>query len=200
MSTMNATPPALSGRRIKSAGGAAPGKGVADISSIALRPASLADCAAVAGVHARARTAYYRGLIPDQDLAAYARTLPARYQEIMTRPTMTVRCAEQDGTMVGISVTGPEDAHAAGQSGIARLYQIQVEPDCWRHGIGSRLMAACVQDWQAAGTGSARLDVWEHNTRARAFYTRHGWQPDGRSRSGPDNSRYLGLTLSLRPA
>jgi ribosomal protein S18 acetylase RimI-like enzyme len=172
---------------------------VADISRIELRPAGPADCAAVAGVHARARTAYYRGLVPDQELAAYARTLPARYQEIMTRPEMAVRCAEQDGTVVGVTVTGPEDAPAAGQTGIARLYQIQVEPGCWRHGIGSQLMAACVRDWQAAGIGSARLDVWEHNTRARAFYARHGWQPDGRTRRGPDNPRYLGLTLRLRP-
>ena len=170
------------------------------MSSIALRPASLADCAAVAGVHARARSAYYRGLVPDQELAAYARTLPARYQEIMTRSTRTVRCAERDGTVVGVTVTGPEDAPAAGQAVIARLYQIQVEPDCWRQGIGSRLMAACVQDWQAAGLGWARLDVWEHNTRAHAFYARHGWRPDGRSRGGADNSRYLGLTLRLRPA
>ena len=102
--------------------------------------------------------------------------------------------------MVGVTVTGPDDEPAAGQTRIARLHQIQVEPACWRHGIGSRLMAACVRDWQAAGIDQARLDVWEHNTRAAAFYARHGWRPDGRSRSGPDNSRYLGLTLELCPA
>lgn len=170
------------------------------MSGIALRPARLADCAAMAGVHARARGAYYRGHIPDQELAAYARTLPARYREIMTRATMTVRCAEQDGTVVGVTVTGPEDEPAAGQTRIGRLYQIQVEPACWRHMIGSELMEACGRDWQAAGIDRARLDVWEHNSRARTFYARHGWRPDGRSRSGPDNSRYLGLTLELRPS
>jgi ribosomal protein S18 acetylase RimI-like enzyme len=115
------------------------------MSGIALRPARLADCTAMAGIHARARGAYYRGHIPDQELAAYARTPPTRYREIMTRATMTVRCAEQDGTVVGVTVTGPEDEPAAGQTRIARLYQIQVEPACWRHGIGSRLMAACVR-------------------------------------------------------
>ena len=170
---------------------------MADISGIALRPASLADCAGMAAVHARARSAYYRGLIPDQELAEYARTLPGRYQEIMSRPGMTVRCAEQDAVVVGVTVAGADREPAAGQAGTIRLYQIQVEPSCWRHGIGSRLMAACVRDWQAAGIGRARLDVWEHNTRARAFYARHGWRPDGRSRSGPDDSRYLGLMLRV---
>ncbi len=157
----------------------------------------MADCAAIAGVHTRARTAYYRGVVPDQELAEYARTLPERYLDILTRSRKTVRCAERDGTVVGVTVTGAEGVLAAGQTGIARLYQIHVEPGCWQHGIGSRLLAACVRDWQAAGISSARLDVWEHNTRARAFYARHGWRPDGRSRAGPDNSRYLGLTLGL---
>jgi ribosomal protein S18 acetylase RimI-like enzyme len=170
---------------------------VAGISGIALRLASLADCGAMAAVHARARGAYYRGLVPAQELAEYAATLPGRYQEVMARPGMTVRCAEQDAEVVGITVAGPDRDPAAGQAGIARLYQIQVEPSRWRHGIGSRLMAACMRDWQAAGTGRAQLDVWEHNTRARAFYARHGWRPDGRSRSGPDNSRYLGLMLRV---
>jgi ribosomal protein S18 acetylase RimI-like enzyme len=174
---------------------------VTDISGIALRPASLADCAGMAAVHARARSAYYRGLIPDQELAAYSWTLPARYQEIMARPGMTVRCAEQDAVVVGLTVAGADRDRAAGQAGITRLYQIQVEPSCWRHGIGSRLMAACVRDWRAAGIDHARLDVWEQNARARAFYARHGWRPDGRSRSGPDDSRYLGLMLRVpRPA
>jgi ribosomal protein S18 acetylase RimI-like enzyme len=174
---------------------------VAGISGIALRLASMADCAAMAAVHARARGAYYRGLVPEQELAEYAATLPGRYQEIMARPGMTVRCAEQDAVVVGVTVTGADRDPAAGQAAIARLYQIQVEPSCWRRGIGSRLMAACVRDWQAAGIGRARLDVWEHNTTARAFYARHGWRPDGRSRSGPDNSCYLGLTLRVpRPA
>ena len=170
---------------------------MADISGIALRLASTADCAAVAAVHARARSAYYRGRVPDQELAEYAGTLPARYQEVMARPGMTVRCAEQDAVVVGVTVAGADREPGARQAGIARLYQIQVEPSCWRHGVGSRLMAACVRDWQAAGIGHARLDVWEHNARAQAFYARHGWRPDGRTRSGPDNSRYLGLALRV---
>lgn len=150
----------------------------------------------MAAVHARARGAYYRGLVPDQELAEYAATLPAKYQEVMARPGMTLRCAVRDAVVVGVMVAGADRDPAASQAGITRLYQIQVEPSCWRHGIGSTLMAACVRDWQAAGIGHARLDVWEHNTRARAFYARHGWRPDGRSR-GADDSRYLGLTLRV---
>ncbi|HVB42616.1 MAG TPA: GNAT family N-acetyltransferase [Streptosporangiaceae bacterium] len=138
--------------------------------------------------------------MPDQNLAEYARTLPDRYLEILNLPRMTVRCAERGGTVVGVTVTGVENEPAAGQAAIMRLYQIQVEPNCWRSGIGSRLMAACVRDFQTAQITHARLDVWENNTRARAFYARHGWRPDGRSRPGPDGSRYLGLMLPVPPA
>ena len=110
-----------------------------------------------------------------------------------------MRCAERDGIVVGVTVTGAENEPAAGQAAVTRLYQIQVEPNCWRSGIGSRLMAAFVQDCQAARITCARLDVWENNTRARAFYARHGWRPDGRSRPSPDGSRYLGLMLPVPP-
>jgi hypothetical protein len=35
-----------------------------------------------------------------------------------------------------------------------------------------------VEAWRRAGVSTARLEVFEENRRAQAFYTHHGWYPD----------------------
>lgn len=78
----------------------------------------------------------------------------------------------------------------------AQLYQIHVEPGSWGEGIGSRLHGLFLRHLDAAGLPTGILEVWERNARARAFYTRHGWQPDGTSRPGPADAPYLGMRLN----
>lgn len=41
------------------------------------------------------------------------------------------------------------------------------------------------------------LDAWERNSRALAFYTRHGWVPEGGRRPGPGGADFLRLRLDL---
>ena len=44
------------------------------------------------------------------------------------------------------------------------------------------------------------LEAWERNTRAQAFYARHGWRPDGHGRPGPCEADYVRLRLDLNRA
>jgi len=74
-----------------------------------------------------------------------------------------------------------------------------VRPDSWGSGIGSRLHHAYVQTLLDASLPYGILSVWERNTRARAFYARHGWRPDGGRVTGPGGADYLRLRLAPAP-
>jgi RimJ/RimL family protein N-acetyltransferase len=46
------------------------------------------------------------------------------------------------------------------------------------------------------------LEAWESNSRAQAFYARHGWRPDGHRRPGPGGDYVrmrLGPDHEIRP-
>lgn len=68
------------------------------------------------------------------------------------------------------SVTGPEPIE------LVRMY---VDPPATGSGLGSRLMAASLDDAAAQGAQTIWLGVWQHNTRAIAFYERWGFRRVG---------------------
>ncbi|MGC9544094.1 N-acetyltransferase family protein [Streptomyces sp. UG1] len=109
----------------------------------------------------------------------------------------TVLCAVREGELVGILSMGDPvdvdvDATTAGQ-----LHQIHVRPGSWGQGIGSQLHAAFVRFLREASLTTEVVEAWESNTRAHAFYVRHGWTPDGHQRPGPADANYVRLRLDL---
>ena len=77
------------------------------------------------------------------------------------------------------------DAWSASSTGASRdedeigeLYAIYVDPDAWSTGAGRALMASA-EKRLAAEWDAALLWVLEENPRARVFYERAGWAPDG---------------------
>ncbi|MFB6392362.1 GNAT family N-acetyltransferase [Polymorphospora lycopeni] len=165
---------------------------------ISVREATLADLDRILDVHAKARTAYYRA----GGLALEAAPSPETERDRRTGWTSAIRgpdqravCAVADGDFVGIAAMGPPlspevDAGTAGQ-----LYQIHVRPDSWGRGVGGILHASFVRCLEDAALPAGLLEVWERNTRARAFYARNGWRPDGGFRPGPDDANYICLRL-----
>ena len=61
----------------------------------------------------------------------------------------------------------------------SELYQIHVDPEHFRRGIGRGLHTTGVDFWLAGKVRAARVWVWDFNDRARAFYTASGWLEDG---------------------
>jgi GNAT superfamily N-acetyltransferase len=59
------------------------------------------------------------------------------------------------------------------------LNGLYVRPEAWGTGLAARLHDRAVAALREAGIATARLWVLEHNLRARRFYERRGWQPDG---------------------
>jgi GNAT superfamily N-acetyltransferase len=68
-------------------------------------------------------------------------------------------------------------AGAAGEAG--ELYALYVDPGWWSTGTGRALMAAAVERLTASAYQRAVLWVLDGNARARAFYEKAAWQPDG---------------------
>lgn len=62
------------------------------------------------------------------------------------------------------------------------LEAIYVRPTAWGSGAAAALHDAALAELAARGVERARLWVLEGNGRARRFYERRGWRPDGTSR------------------
>jgi GNAT superfamily N-acetyltransferase len=72
---------------------------------------------------------------------------------------------------------GPSRDRAPG----GELYAIYVDPDSWSTGVGRALIARA-EERLAEEYDEATLWVLDDNPRARRFYERAGWAPDGASK------------------
>lgn len=150
-----------------------------------MRKAELADAGEIASSHVRSWQAGYAGVIPEDFLDSLDSELAARTLRWQT----IIAAAGADGTFV---LVGELDGELAGwltggccrpQSGeataLGEVHGCYVDPAHWRRGVGSALMAEATRLLVLAGYREAVLWVLEENIRARSFYERHGWRPDG---------------------
>jgi len=113
----------------------------------------------------------YRGLVPDAYLDALSLT-PERLATIEERfdeGSTATQVATVDGHVVGMAVTGP--CRDDDREGETELWALYVLPSCWGAGVAQAL-------WDASLPFTS-LWVLEGNARARAFYGRNGFAPDG---------------------
>jgi RimJ/RimL family protein N-acetyltransferase len=147
--------------------------------TFSLRRAAGADARAVAAMHIQARQVAYRGIIPDADLdGADVATRAARYDFDAAAPGAPETWIAVDGDdILGFVTASPSrDEDLPGFGEVRGLY---VAPDRWRSGIGSALLAQAELLLGNAGFNEVHLWVLEDNARARRFYERAGWAPDG---------------------
>ncbi|MFY1660387.1 GNAT family N-acetyltransferase [Micromonospora sp. WMMD1274] len=152
-----------------------------------VREAGLGDLLGIVEVHSRARVAYYgAGGLPVGEILTpeLAREQREGWTAAITSAHKRVRVAIVDGVLAGVLAMGPPHSSDLDPRTTAQLYQIHVDPEMWGRGVGSALHALFVRHLADEGLARGVLEVWERNTRARAFYTRHGWRPDGTSRPG----------------
>ncbi|HZX38021.1 MAG TPA: GNAT family N-acetyltransferase [Streptomyces sp.] len=154
-----------------------------------IRIATPDDLDAIAALHAEARASYYRGHIPEEAFNSPAEHARTREGWAAAIERGAVLCAVRDQTVAGVAASREVD-------GVMTLTQLHVDPKRWRSGVGTALHTACVEAWQRAGVGDVRLEVFEHNTRACAFYARQGWLPDPNE---PRAGDHLVLRLTVPP-
>jgi ribosomal protein S18 acetylase RimI-like enzyme len=150
-----------------------------------VRAADLADSGAIASAHARSWQVGYAGLISGDFLRRLDLELPQRTMRWQTlllgaeAEGRFVLVGEVDGEVAGwLSGGGYRDAGPE-ESALGEVYGCYVDPAHWREGVGSALMTAALERLARAGYAEAALWVLQENSRARAFYERHGWFADG---------------------
>jgi len=140
---------------------------------VVLRPPTAADIEAAARCHLACWQEAYAGLIDADRLAAITSDLDwaIRVWRTLTSLDLMVILAMDGDLVVGFASAGPTT-----ESGLdvpLHLYAINVRQAYWGSGVGQQLLDAVL------GTGDAFLWVFRDNHRARAFYARNGFVPDG---------------------
>ncbi len=158
-----------------------------------IRSASTADAAQISGVQRDSWLAAYQGIIAHEIIDRV--TAPdggARVRQVFrTRPWQRMVVAADGQEIVGYASFGPElDVFApwphpmspAGRQGeVGELYALYVHPAWWSTGTGRSLMDHVLAKVSRAGFPTVMLWVLERNARARRFYERAGFRPDGAS-------------------
>ncbi len=153
--------------------------------TIRLRDVEDADLPAVGALHQRSRVAAYAHLLPAETLGARSAEAFGEWWSERWRwekETHRLTVAEESGEIVGFTYVGPSET-----DGAAELYAIHVEPGHVGTGLGRQLMANALEQLADSGEPRAVLWVLEDNVRARRFYERGGWRPDGATRVEPIN-------------
>jgi GNAT superfamily N-acetyltransferase len=152
-----------------------------------VREARVEDLRATEEVRVATWKVAYRGIVPDVHLDAMAVT-DERVANLQSRygGEMRTLVAEVGGAVVGMAAIGP--CRDDDRPGERELYALYVLPDHWGTGAGQAL-------WEAAQPFTS-LWVLTDNPRARAFYERNGFRPDGRTMpvgftDGVDEVRYV---------
>ena len=152
---------------------------------VELRDATPADAFALATVHVASWRAAYRGLMPDEVLAALS--VPERerfWSDRLTTPDprTSVVVAIAARRVVGFAAAGPPLVPTdRADSTLGDLYALYLDPDRWGRGIGTPLHAAALDRLATHGFTHAGLWVLDGNLRALRFYHRHGWTDTGRT-------------------
>jgi GNAT superfamily N-acetyltransferase len=145
-----------------------------------VRLATRSDADGIARVQERSWQTAYRHVFPAGELDRGGFIRPERWRDRIARPPegWTTIVAVEDGAVTGFASVGP----SRDERGVGELYAIYVEPSHWSTGTGRALIERAEAELRTAYT-EATLWVLEDNPRARAFYERGGWAPDGKRKS-----------------
>ena len=99
----------------------------------------------------------------------------AAFEKFLGEPNFLV-------AVVGDSIVGYIIADTTPNAGrdIGHIKDLAVHPDAQSNGIGRRLLRRAVTGLTVDGAARIKLEVREHNTRARSLYRQEGFEPSQR--------------------
>lgn len=160
-----------------------------------VREARPDDAALLAVVHIAAWQAGYAGQLPDDYLASLSNDMPGHTERWRARleaneSTTLVAVDDEAGALFGFTSYGVyRDGGQPDSTG--ELWVINLHPDSWGKGIAATLFQAAVDGLRAQGYTQAVLWVLDSNVRARRFYEKHGWKPDGQTKADDNGTIVL---------
>jgi len=155
---------------------------------VLIRPAAAADAHAIAVAHVESWRAAYRGLLPQHVLDGLSTERRAdAWRDILRIHDghTLVAVDEPAGDVCGFINVGASrdgDTTSTSNTSVGELRAIYLHPRWWDTGTGRRLHDAGMT-LLAGDFAVATLWVLDANTRARAFYAKHGWHQDGATKT-----------------
>lgn len=149
------------------------------------RAPRIADAAALSRVITSAWKVGFKGLVAQEVLDRLEPAASRARWEVDLDPARQgpphFLVAETDGQVVAFSAFGPNRDQDA-PADLGELFALHVAPERWGAGVGSTLLSSTAGALRSMGFRGASLWVIDGNARARRFYQRHGWRPDGAER------------------
>jgi GNAT superfamily N-acetyltransferase len=139
-----------------------------------IRAARLEDAEALVAVQRSAELAALGHVFPPAEHPYPTQAVTQRWRTTLASAEASVLVAETGERAVGLACV------ASGW-----LRGLFVVPDAWGSGLADRLHTAAMAIVRLEGNSRCRLWVLEQNHRARRFYSRLGWRPDGRRQPTP---------------
>jgi GNAT superfamily N-acetyltransferase len=147
-----------------------------------IRMAEPSDTLAVARVHVRSWQVAFRALLPDEYLRRMRPEDRAQKYDFASgdpAAPKTIVAIEGD-VILGFATTAPSrDPDLPSYGELCALY---VDPDHWKRGVGSILVAEARRRLSSQGFSHALLWMLVGNRHADLFYRRDEWLPDGKTR------------------
>ena len=145
-----------------------------------LRRATFADAQGIAEAHVASWQAAYRGLVPDAVLdnlsVADRRT---QWESRLTKGESNLWVTGPDNHVLGFISCCPSRDVDLPPPEFAEISALYVRAEAWDTGCGYALCQAAFTKMQRASATSAIVWVLTDNARARRFYERVGFTPDG---------------------
>jgi ribosomal protein S18 acetylase RimI-like enzyme len=146
---------------------------------VVIRPAHPGDAESIAAIHEHAWETAYRPLLPPDVLD--------RFHAVPRADRWRDRLAGMPTAVHGLVAVSRDEPVAYAVGGpvrdepdeIAEVYNLYVDPDAWRGGIGRDLQAALLAALDRDGYARAILWVLGTNEGAQSFYRATGWSHDG---------------------
>lgn len=142
-------------------------------SSIIVRRGQAEDAALLSELGARTFSETFADDNSPENMAEYLAVAfnPAQQAAELSDPDSSFHIAEANGVALGYAMlrSGDVPESVTGDKPI-ELVRLYVSSESLGSGVGAALMQACIDDATQKSHDTLWLGVWEHNTRAQAFY------------------------------
>jgi ribosomal protein S18 acetylase RimI-like enzyme len=148
--------------------------------TVAYRDATRDDVGALAELGARTFTDTFGHLYQPDDLEIFLQNhSTANWDKELADPAFEVRIAERDGQLVGYVKLGPPHLPFEPRGNAAELRQLYVVEEMKGQGIAHELISWAIERSRDLGADYLYLSVFTENHRARRFYEKYEFEPEG---------------------
>lgn len=148
--------------------------------SVSYRSATAADAEALAELGAQTFTDTFGHLYQPGDLELFLQNhSPENWDKELNDPAFEVRVAERDGELVGYVKLGPPHLPFEPRGEAAELRQLYVVEQMKGQGVADALIRWVIDRARDMRADYLYLSVFTDNHRARRFYEKYGFEPEG---------------------